>query len=88
MRRETICPLTGVGCRHASDESERQVRDFSDLKTSKRGKKVVYVEKGVFCNNDGKHYVKDLKACPMVAALAAPLTPYVPNELEWARMRI
>lgn len=87
MRQETICPLTGAGCRHASDEHERQIRYFSDLKTGNRGKKVVYVGKGVFCNNDGKTYAKDLKVCPSTILPERTWTPYAPNELEWARRR-
>jgi hypothetical protein len=43
---------------------------------------------GKFCNNDGMHFVRDLKVCPSTIRPTAPFRPWNEvSELEWARMK-
>jgi len=79
------CPKTGNPYRHASENKIPRVERIADLKTKTIQKKTTYENKGVFCNNDGRHYIRDLKVCPASEALGVPLVPYVESEFDWMR---
>ena len=85
--KETVCPMIGQVCRFASEIKIPVVNRTVDLKKKVIRKETTYDNKGVFCNNDGKHYVKDLKGCPKVDAFGVPMVPYVVSELDWSRRR-
>lgn len=69
-RVEVICKMFGDPCGFCSEESVVQIRPYSVIKDCSLGKKGhvgkkrVTVEFGQFCNNDGKHFVRDMKYCP------------------------
>lgn len=72
--------MFGDPCRFCSEETNRQVVRFSIIKDcelgkkGEGGKKVRRIELGHFCNNDGKHYVNELKYCPARWAQTRPLS--------------
>ena len=86
---DTFCPLGKEKCRFCSDEVQREVVRFSvirdcDLgKVGQTGSKVRRIELGEFCNNDGRHFVRELKMCPKKEALATPLN----TELYWMKRK-
>jgi len=77
---DEVCPMFGDLCRHCSDEVHREVVRFSVIKDCELGKKghqgkrIRRIELGHFCNNDGKHFVKDMKYCPARWALTRPMS--------------
>jgi hypothetical protein len=81
-----ICPKTGVTCEHCSDEIERIVTRTGDIVTGIK-RKVTIVPKGAFCNNDGKHYVKDLIECPVPGALSVPLVVPDMDPVLWMKIK-
>jgi len=56
--KETVCPMIGQVCRFASEIKIPVVNRTVDLKKKVIRKETTYDNKGVFCNNDGRHYVK------------------------------
>jgi hypothetical protein len=48
---------------------------------------VIVKKLGAFCNNDGRHFVRELEACPVPEALAVPLVPYEIDPLTWMRLK-
>jgi len=88
-----ICPLIDKLCRHCSKEFKHTgefTRIFKDLKTGffmAAGQGTACVPMGEFCNNDGRHFVRDLKECPAKIALGVPLVPLELSELQWMSCR-
>lgn len=89
---DSPCPKKGGPCRHCSIETVLRpfTRILKDARTGlfkpgERGlcRSVI----GEFCNNDGRHFVRDLLSCPVPGALAVPLVPVEVSELDWARRR-
>lgn len=75
---DVVCPMFGEKCRFCSDEVVKEVVRFGIIKDCDLGKKgelgsrVRRIELGEFCNNDGKHFVRELSYCPSRWALARP----------------
>ena len=87
--KDPRCPLNyNDPCRHCSDEEKISIQLVGDLKTNKLVHHLCRIPLGKFCNNDGRHFVKDMKECPVPAALAVPLVPYQVSEREWFARRI
>jgi hypothetical protein len=83
------CPLnSGQPCRHCSDEFIRDTQRVGVIATGRIEIRKTSVHLGERCNNDGRLMVKDLRECPIPAALQVPLQPLPePSELEWMRRR-
>ena len=81
------CPLKGKGCRHCSQEHQVTVERVL-VKTGKTERREVRTPLGERCNNDGRHYVRELKECPADIALGVPLVPYEVSELDWMRTKM
>lgn len=43
---------------------------------------------GLFCNNDGRSFVNDLDACPVLVALAVQHVPFQLSERDWMARRL
>jgi hypothetical protein len=75
---EIECPMFGDKCRFCSDERVTQRRQFSVIRDCALGKKGhvgtkrVIVEFGLFCNADGRHFVREMKYCPSRFAKTMP----------------
>jgi hypothetical protein len=70
-----ICSKTGVPCRHCSDEITKVITRTGDsVKGIRRTETITPL--GQFCNNDGRHFVRDLPACPVPSAVSVPLVPF------------
>lgn len=84
---ELKCLLSGLKCRHCSDEVERTVTRTGDsVKGIHRTESAKSL--GQFCNNDGRTYVKDLAVCPATIKPSEPFTPWNEvSELEWMRIK-
>lgn len=82
-----ICPKTRAPCRHCSNEVRRTTQRVGVIKTHLLERREIRIKLGAFCNNDGKHFVSELKECPIPGALAAPLLPFEIDELTWMRMK-
>jgi hypothetical protein len=80
------CPSNGRECRHCSKEHAVTVERVL-VKTGKTERREVRTPLGEWCNNDGRHYVRELKECPTDIALGVPLVPYVESELDWSKRR-
>lgn len=85
---DPVCPLTNAPCRHCSDEQQINIVRVGIIKTSKIERREMRIRIGEFCNNDGRHFIRDILACPVPAALAVPKTPYFVDELSWMRRRM
>lgn len=83
--KDVICPMTKSPCRHCSNEEILNVSRVGIIKTGQIERREIRTPLGQFCNNDGRHFVRELDACPIPGALAAPLVPYELSELEWMR---
>jgi hypothetical protein len=80
------CPKTGDPCRYCSEEVRKTVTRTGDsVKGIRRSVSVQPL--GAFCNNDGRHFVRELAACPVPEALAVPLVPWEPSPLEWMQIQ-
>lgn len=84
---DPICDKTGNPCRFCSNETLTNVSRVGIIATGRIERRVSTVNLGQFCNNDGRHYVRDLPACPVPGALAAPLVKHELSELEWMRRK-
>jgi hypothetical protein len=92
MIRDTSCPTKGGPCRHCSIEkvSRPCTELLKDPRTGlfRAGARVLRMaELGAYCNNDGRHFVRDLASCPVPAAIAVPLVPVEISPLAWAARR-
>ena len=74
------CPMTGEVCRHCSIERASgkvtllKVDPYSGM-LIKKGESFNVLEVGAWCNNDGNHWVADLKVCPMRLDVASRSPP-------------
>jgi hypothetical protein len=50
------------------------IKDCDLGKKGELGKKIRRTNLGYFCNNDGKHFVKDMKYCPARFASTRPVS--------------
>jgi hypothetical protein len=60
------------------------IQRVGNIKTGKIEKIVKTTDHGLFCNNDGKTYVSDLKECPMTI----PIELRRSNELSWMKKKV
>lgn len=58
---DPVCPLKGGPCRHASEMKIPRVERVIDMNERAVKKTVRYDNKGIHCNNDGRHLVADLE---------------------------
>jgi hypothetical protein len=72
-----VCPMFNDPCPHCSIETV--TRPYTRLKKNSvtrlfepDGQGSKKIELGEFCNNDGRHYVRDMHWCPRRWALANP----------------
>ena len=87
MVLDTICEKTGKPCRFCSLDRSQTVSRMTVIKTGQIERRETWIPMGQWCNNDGKHFVRDLRSCPVPDALAVPLGPLEVNELDWSRRR-
>lgn len=80
-----VCPMTGKECQYVSMERVIKIQRVGVIKTGRFERRETRIDLGEFCNNDGKHFVRDLKECPIPGALAVPLVPFVVDELTWMK---
>jgi hypothetical protein len=87
-----ICPLAppwmNKDCRHCSDETTHKVQHVGVIKTGLIERRQTRIHRGLFCNNDGRHFVKELTVCPQPVPGSIPLVTYEVSELEWMRRRV
>jgi hypothetical protein len=65
----------------------RDVKHVGVIKTQLLERVETRVTLGLFCNNDGRHFVRELTECPMQEGMNVPLVKKETTELEWMRMR-
>lgn len=58
------------------------------IKTGQIERRISFIDFGEFCNNDGRHYVKDLPEFPVQGALAMPVPEALAgvDELTWMKI--
>jgi hypothetical protein len=81
-----FCPLGARKCDHCSDEKRRDIQRVGILKTGLMERREREIPLGLFCNNDGKTFIKNLKVCPIPEALGVPLVCPILTELNWMRI--
>jgi len=81
-----VCPKTGQECRHVSIEKDIRIQRVGVIKTGQVEKRETRIILGERCNNDGRHYVRDLPECPIPGAIVVPLVPFELNELTWMKV--
>jgi hypothetical protein len=84
---DMICEKTGTPCRHCSEEKHINISRVGVIKTGQMERRRTEIALGQFCNNDGKHFVRDLPACPVPEALSAPMIKHELSELDWMRRK-
>ena len=82
-----ICPLGRKICRHCSEIVIRTVQRVGVIKTGTYERRETSANLGAWCNNDGRHFVRELKECPQPAPGSVPLVMPEISELEWMRRR-
>jgi hypothetical protein len=86
--KDPVCEKTGTPCRFCSDERVTNVSRVGVLATGQIEIRETVTRIGQWCNNDGKHPVRDLPYCPIPAALNAPKVNLEISELEWLQRRM
>lgn len=84
---DPFCEKTGHRCRHCSEEKRINISRVGVIKTGQIERRKTEIALGQFCNNDGKHFVRDFLVCPIPGALAVPLVKKEVTELEWSRRK-
>lgn len=86
---DDTCPMTNAPCRHCSIEKASgavtllKVDPYSGMLVRKADSFNV-MEIGARCNNDGRHWVEDLKVCPATLKPTKPWAPWkAPRVKKW-----
>ena len=79
------CPLGKGICRHCSDEVLVEFKHVGVIKTQLMERIETRIKLGLWCNNDGRHYVRELKSCPAIDALTTPIVPREPDLVAWMK---
>jgi hypothetical protein len=83
-----ICEKIGKPCRFCSDDRVLSVSRVGVIATGRIERRETWIGLGQWCNNDGKHPVRDLPDCPIPIALTAPPANLEISELVWFRRRM
>ena len=81
------CPKGKKECRHCSNMQIVNVKRVGVIKTGAMERIVSKVNLGKWCECDGRHYVRDLKTCPVEDGKKVKLVPFVLSELAWSQRR-
>ena len=78
------CPLTKSPCRHAGLNynivSEPVYKKYGGIPVEvSRVTKILPDERGIYCNNDGNHYVSEIKVCPAIPTITGNILSIIPK---------